>query len=91
MTRMMENNGELCNMDDMSLYYAVVAEMNPLIKSMRFDTVMKNRAGLGIPPMSSVSRAKRKIQANRPDLKPNERARTGRIKKEAEFFNYAKV
>lgn len=91
MTDMMERDHSLCSLDDMSLYAEVVGVYRPAIKNYDFITVMSNRAELGIPSMSTVSRVKRKIYEKRPDLRPSEPARKYRHKVEEEMRAYAKA
>lgn len=87
---MMESNHELCNMDDMTLYYNYVSALNPDISGMRFETVMTNREALGLPSISSVSRAKRKIHEKRIDLRPNDYISKRCFEHAEEMIEYAK-
>lgn len=55
------------NSDDL-LYITVCKRINPIAASLPFYMVLGNRKEYGIPSFESVSRARRKIQEENPDL-----------------------
>ena len=54
---------------DMSLYAEVVAEINPQAKVTGIYYALNNHNSLGLPPFESVSRARRKLQKEYPELR----------------------
>lgn len=81
--------------DDYLLYYLVVREYfkaNPSlgdIDRVPFAEIMCGHYRFGIPSYETVTRARRKIQANNPDLKTESVARR-RKKEEQRFREYAR-
>lgn len=90
LTALLEQDKELCNLDDMELYLAYVKATDPAITQLRFDTVIKNRAVYGLPSLETVGRARRKISEKRPDLRACKRTRRAREKVTEEMKEYAK-
>lgn len=54
---------------DMDLYLAICKRINPMITKLSFEDALIRRRDLGMPNPFSVSRARRKIMAERPDLR----------------------
>lgn len=54
---------------DTLLYKKVCEVLNPTACRLSFSTVMDRRAELMLPKWESVSRARRKVQHDRPDLR----------------------
>lgn len=81
--------------DDYLLYYLVVREYfktNPSlgdVERVPFAEVMRGHYYFGIPSYETVTRARRKIQANNPELK-TERVARRRRKEEQRFREYAR-
>jgi hypothetical protein len=61
---------------------------NFVTPSMSLEAVMTNHAILGIPSIETITRCRRKIQAEHPEL-TNEEIKEIREKEEMEFINYA--
>ena len=67
--RILRKYPETRNSDDV-LYARLCIVTNPIIcASMSFEDVFRNRKAYGFPKYSSVSRARRKVQADFPELK----------------------
>ena len=85
---------ELTRGDDYLLYYLVVKEYfanNPSlgdIERIPFAEIMCEHYRFGFPAYETVTRARRKIQAEHPELKTEETARR-RSKEEQRFRAYA--
>lgn len=85
---------KLARGDDYLLYYLVVKEyfnVNPSlgnIDEIPFAEIMCSHYRFGIPAYETVTRARRKIQADHPELKTEETARR-RSKEEQKFRAYA--
>ena len=74
--------------DDFILMLEVCERTNANIQARFFTYAMRNHKMLGIPNWKSVERARRKIQAQRPDLISPETAKKRR-KAENTFKEYA--
>lgn len=72
--------------DDFVLILKVLE--NFVTTSMSLEAVMNNHAVLGIPSIETITRCRRKIQAEHPEL-TNEEIKEIREKEEKEFIDYA--
>lgn len=57
---------------DTALYLAICLKTNPEVEFMRFGDALARENVLGMPKYESVSRARRKIQAENPLLRASE-------------------
>lgn len=77
--------------DDMYLYYLFCTKYGFISDSNFFkifkDSQYRNNSGLSV--FESVSRARRKIQADNEELRPPKKVQEARINKEADYINYA--
>lgn len=80
---------ETRNNDDL-LYLKACQYFNPSIGMFPFGTVLTNAASYFIPSYKSVERARRKIQAENPELAPRQKVKAKRIKAEKDFREFAK-
>ena len=77
--------------DDMYLYY-VFCTKYAFISDSTFYKIFKDssfRNSTGLSVFESVSRARRKIQAENEQLRPPQAVQDARDKKETEYINYA--
>lgn len=75
--------------DDYILMVKVCEKTNPEILNRPFELVMKTHF-FNLPNWESVTRCRRKIQANRPDLDTDITSRKRRRKREQEYKEYAR-
>jgi hypothetical protein len=75
---------------DIVLYLKVMERLNPPTLTMPFGMVLRNLKELGLPCYDTVSRARRKIQSDNPDLQGSERVQDRRAELEEEYRKYAK-
>lgn len=74
--------------DDYVLMYLVCEKINPEILKKPLNIALYNHNELGLPNFDTITRARRKIQANRPDLKIEKTAKNRR-KREQMYKKYA--
>ena len=77
------------NSDDY-LYFTVCQRRNMAALYQNFGEVLLNFNRLELPKYASVSRARRKLQAKFPELKPTENVKDFRLEREIKFETYAK-
>ena len=77
------------NSDD-ALYICVVRKVNPNLLKMPFINVMENTRSLGLPSYETVSRTRRKIQAEHPELWSDKTMKAYRESLEKDFEDYAR-
>lgn len=77
--------------DDMLLFYMYCTKYGFISDSMFFKIFKDSdyRNGMGLSVFESVSRARRKIQADNENLRPPKKVQDARAGKEAEYINYA--
>lgn len=75
---------------DTVLYLKVMERLNPPTVKMPFGMVLKNLEDLGLPCYDTVTRARRKIQAEFPELQGDERVKDYRAELEEEYRKYSK-
>ena len=76
--------------DDFVLIYRVYKEINEsaMIREL-FCEVMLNHKEYGLPAFESISRARRKLQAEYEHLRPSKKVQRARDEKESEYIDYA--
>lgn len=76
--------------DDFVLIYRVYKEINEsaMIREL-FCEVMLNHKLYELPPFESISRARRKLQAQHEELRANKKIDEARLNKTIEYKNYA--
>ena len=82
------SNIDARNSDDV-LYYAVCARLGSQVLENNFGYVLRNFNQFDVPRYESVSRARRKVQAQRPELRATEPVRKMRKEREVMFGDYA--
>lgn len=75
--------------DDFLLVFRAYKKMNPSIKGMYFWHVMRNHKELGLPSFESITRARRKLQSNFPELKSSSKAAEIRAEEYMEYIDYS--
>ena len=75
--------------DDHLLFVEIVYKLKPEYVNSNFLYVFKNARQLGLPPFESVSRCRRKLQAEYEELKPSVEVQEARDNKEMDMFEYA--
>ena len=65
------------------------ANNTKLITTMTLSEFYTNRQRCCFPSFESVSRCRRKIQEEHPELKPSKRGQEARKRQEEKFYNYA--
>ena len=88
--------GETFRENDDELYFAVCVKVNSrisdrLLSDMTVGEFFGNRKRYGLPTYESVTRCRRKVQEERPDLKPCEKIQEAREKQEEKFYNFSKL
>lgn len=76
--------------NDQLLYIRVCERLNPHVTSRCFKDVLLNLNDLHLPTIESVGRCRRKLQADNPTLRANDKVKGFRNKLEAEFREYAR-
>ena len=74
--------------DDRYLYTKVMQKLNPKACDLPFCEVMFNLKNLGLPLYSTVSRARRNVQANNEELRGTKKKQEIRAKLEEECREY---
>lgn len=73
---------------DNRLYVAVIDSIVSNGSSMSLKDVFLNQKKLGIPPFESISRCRRRVQSDYPELRGNDNIVNARRQKETEFKDY---
>ena len=76
--------------DDMALYLKVCNSCVKEVGEMTFSEVMEHHINLGLPSFGSVSRTRRKLQAEHYELMSSERVQKLRASREKLYRKYAK-
>ena len=87
--RILEKSKKARNSDEY-LYVRVIKELYPDALNYPFEWVMLNVRKCGLPCYETVSRERRKIQAEHPELWSNETVRRYRREAEEVFKEYAR-
>lgn len=61
-----------------SLYYAVCKVVNPHCMNAKFGTVLQSHEAYGLPPFETVTRVRRRVVKENPELKGTEEVEGGR-------------
>lgn len=75
--------------NDMWLYVQVCKNKNHAVLKQPFYLVMEKSNEYGLPAFESVSRARRKVQSDHPELKPSEAVQERREEYEQMYFEWA--
>ena len=75
--------------DDFKLIAEVYYRLNQEVGKLSFNLVMLGHKELKLPPAETITRARRKLQAEYEYLRPDEDTEMLRTKEEAEFRRYA--
>ena len=75
--------------DDFLLIYNVYKYLNEETAFMDFRRIMRDHKVLGLPSFESITRARRKIQSENPELSPSKKAKKVRQDEERAFRSYA--
>lgn len=84
----LENEPDTRN-DDFKLITSVYYAINPETINMNFGQIMYLHRELNLPSFESVTRGRRRIQAENDELKPEEEIIKKRKEKESEYYEYA--
>lgn len=97
--KLLQEKEELRGDDDL-LYLSVIRIVHPHWNNAHINTDIENapigeffkmRKSAKIPTFESVARCRRKVQEERPDLKPCEKVQEAREKQEEKFYNFSKL
>ena len=97
--KLLQEKEELRGDDDL-LYLSVIRIVHPHWNNAHINTNIENapigeffkmRKSAKIPTFESVTRCRRKVQEERPDLKPCEKIQEARKEQEEEFYNFSKL
>lgn len=84
----LEENEKARNSDN-ELYVEVCYRVNPYALTVPFAEVIGNLDKYGIPPFETVRRSRQLIQAERPDLRPNDEVALFRAENETAYKEFA--
>jgi hypothetical protein len=85
----MVNKPETRN-DDFLLIYEVARLIYPNIKYYSFENVMKGHKTFCVPIFESITRSRRKLQAEYEELRSTKQVERARKEKESEYVEYSK-
>ena len=97
--KLLQEKEELRGDDDL-LYLTVIRIVHPYWNNSRITTNIENapigeffkmRKSAKIPTFESVTRCRRKVQEEIPDLKPCEKVQAARLKQEEEFYKWSQL
>ena len=86
----LEHDTATRNSDD-KLYFEVCKRVNPDILATSFGHVLTGFKAYGVPAYESVGRARRLIQAQRPDLKADDIVNDYRLENEMRYEDYSRT
>lgn len=75
--------------DDNILYIDVIYQINPAYVNVNFRTNFMNARKLGLPAFESVSRARRKLQAENEELRGSSENQKAREERQLDMFEYS--
>lgn len=84
----LEENEDARNSDN-TLYAEICYRHNPSAMRLPFEEVIRYLDGYGLPPFESVRRARQKLQAERPDLRPNDEVALFRAENETAYKEFS--
>lgn len=76
--------------NDGLLVSKVTEILNPSIKGLKFNFVLENRKVLGLPSFETITRARRKLQENNPELRAIKEIEDARADQEELFKKFAR-
>lgn len=76
--------------NDGLLISEVMLLINPSIKGLKFNFVLENRRGLGLPTLETITRARRKVQRNHPELRADKEVEEARAQLEEEYKDFSR-
>ena len=97
--KLLQEKEELRGDDDL-LYLTVIKIVHPYWNNARINTNIENapigefftmRKSAKLPTFESVSRCRRKVQEESPDLKPCKKIQEGRKNQEEKFYDFSKL
>lgn len=97
--KLLQEKEELRGDDDL-LYLSVIRIVHPYWNNGRITTDIENaaigefftsRKSAKLPTFESVTRCRRKVQEERPDLRPSKKIQEARTRREEEFYNWSKL
>lgn len=77
----LEENEHLRDCDSL-LYTFICGRINPLAMNMSFRIIMEDLKAFGLPSIETVTRLRRKIQSERPELRASDQVQEWRSAKE---------
>ena len=77
--------------DDDFLYCEVIKNIYPNILNLTAEQFFYKRKNYKIPSFESVSRCRRKLQEEHPELRPPKKVQEARQIQEEKFYNFAKL
>jgi hypothetical protein len=83
-------NDEKARNSDDYLYHQVCASINSDVLALPFGHVLTNLNTYNVPCFESVNRARRKVQAQFPDLKAVKEVQQGRLENEIQYEEFAR-
>ena len=84
----LEENEDARNSDN-TLYAEICFRHNPSVMRLPFEEVIRYLDAYGLPPFESVRRARQKLQAEHPDLRPSDEVALFRVKNETAYKEFA--
>ena len=84
----LEENEKARNSDNI-LYVQICYMLNPSVAQLPFGEVMFYLDRYGLPPFESVRRTRQKLQAERPDLRPNDEVALFRAENETAYKEFS--
>lgn len=97
--KLLQEKEELRGDDDL-LYLEIIKKIHPHWNNGRITTDIENatigeffisRKSAKLPTFESVTRCRRKVQEERPDLKSCKNIQEARTRREEEFYNWSKL
>jgi hypothetical protein len=76
--------------NDNLLYVEVIYAIKPEVVNSNFRYVLSNANFLGLPPFETVSRCRRKLQKEYPELKASDKVEKIRTEKQEEYIEYSR-
>lgn len=78
--------------DDFALIVKVYKEMKgTLFTSLKFEALMLGHETFGLPSFESITRCRRKIQAERPELRATREVENIRMDEQKKYLEFAEV
>lgn len=81
---------ETARANDKVLYYEVCKRLNNSVLDEKLGDVLLTSGGYDVPQFESVGRARRKIQAQFPELRPIKAVEVGRYERSIDYEKFAR-